>query len=110
MSSHQPTTMATGRPGDYDGDGKADVAVFRPSAGQWYWLGSGAAYTTVRGVPIGVSTDIAVPADYDGDGKLDVAIYRPSTGLWRRLSSTSDYTVFAQHSWGVSTDIPLPRR
>ena len=68
-------------PGDYDGDGEADVAVFRPGTGVWYMRKSSA-----RGrlsVPQwGTSSDIPVPGDYDADGKADIAVWRPGTGVW----------------------------
>ena len=56
--------------GDYDGDGKADFAVWRPSVGGWYILSS----STGNPLPttyLGLSGDIPVPADYDGDGKTN---------------------------------------
>ena len=62
-------------PGDYDGDGKADLAVFRPTTGQWLILQStGGPRSSQFGDP---QLDIPVPADYDGDGKTDLAVFRP---------------------------------
>ena len=60
---------------DFNGDGLTDIAVYRPSTGQWFVNGGA---TTVWGV----GADIPVPADYNGDGVTDIAVYRPSTGQW----------------------------
>jgi hypothetical protein len=52
-------------PGDYDGDGTTDIAVFRP----------GTEHFLIRNIGTfawGVAGDVPVPADYNGDGIIDV--------------------------------------
>jgi hypothetical protein len=89
---------------DFDGDGKSDISIFRPSNGQWWYQQS--FDNAVRALTFGNSTDKPAPADYDGDGKTDIAIYRPSTGEWfvLRSSNLSFYSI----PFGISTDKPAP--
>ncbi len=89
---------------DYDGDGRADVSVFRPSENKWYVLRSSDAVVAQQ--VFAIAGDVPVPADYDGDGKTDYAIFRPSSGDWWYLSSINNAQVFVD--WGQSGDIPLP--
>jgi phosphatidylserine/phosphatidylglycerophosphate/cardiolipin synthase-like enzyme len=98
-----PTSVfTTGALGDFFGDGKADVSVFRPSTDTWFILGP----TTSATYTWGATGDIPLTGDFDGDGKADVAVYRPSTGTWYvRLSST--LAAFT-YTWGASGDIPVP--
>ncbi|MDQ3749192.1 MAG: FG-GAP-like repeat-containing protein [Acidobacteriota bacterium] len=85
---------------DFDGDGKADVSVFRPSNGAWYLQQSQVGFT---GTQFGQAGDKIVPADYDGDFKTDVAVYRD--GIWYLQRSSQGFTGIA---FGAATDIPAP--
>lgn len=89
--------------GDYDGDGKLDAAVFRPSIARWYIFRSSDNQFVQR--QFGVSTDIPTPADFDGDGLTNFAVYRPSTGTW--YTSTDPAMNYGEVRWGISTDIPV---
>ncbi|HLM01470.1 MAG TPA: FG-GAP-like repeat-containing protein, partial [Pyrinomonadaceae bacterium] len=90
-------------PADYDGDAKADLAVYREAGGVWYILQS--SDNNLRGVQFGLGNfqDQPVPRDYDGDNKIDVAVYRRSSGTWYLLQSSAGFTGV---QFGISTDIP----
>ncbi|CAN5365612.1 hypothetical protein BH10ACI3_BH10ACI3_21210 [soil metagenome] len=88
---------------DYDGDGRSDVSVYRPSNGLWYLQRSTAGETATQ---FGISTDKIAPADFDGDGKTDVAVYRQASGTWYIYNSaTATYTTTG---FGIAEDLPAP--
>ena len=81
------------RGADFDGDSRADIAIFRPSTGLW----------SVRGITriyFGQTGDSSIAGDYDGDGIAEVGIFRGSSGLWAVRGITRVY-------YGESSDKPV---
>jgi hypothetical protein len=107
-------------PGDYDGDGKDDLAVYRSGATtgqQSFFLILRSSNNTVQFEPWGVFGDQTVARDYDGDGITDVAVFRPGATataqtVWHiRQSSNSAYRIegFGLTGNGTTTfDTPIP--
>jgi hypothetical protein len=86
---------------DFDGDSRADIAVFRPADRFWYFNRSTQGFSAAQ---FGLATDKLVPADYDGDGKTDIAVYRD--GFWYWLNSSNNQ--FRAFQFGLADDIPQP--
>ena len=101
-----PCSVNRSATADFDGDGRTDLSVFRPSDGVWYILQSGS--NTFRAQQFGASGDKIVPGDYDGDGRTDFAVFRqtPQQGIWYVLRSSDN--VFQTVQWGLNTDKPVP--
>ena len=93
--------------GDWDGDGKADVAVYRGGAAAgdqsyFFYRPSGSPGTNFRSIPFGANGDEAVRGDFDGDGKLDATVFRPSNGVWYIAQSSNSQNVTGV--WGLASD------
>jgi len=105
--------------GDWNGDGKDEIGVWRPSTRRFLLDTNGndtwdtdAGGDTLTG-RFGLSTDIPVTGDWNGDGRDDVGVWRPTTrkflldtngnGVWDGVLGGDTMTV----AFGLDTDLPV---
>ena len=91
-------------PGDYDGDGELDEAIWRAADG--YWVIRQSSDGQSKHIPWGERGDVPVPDDYDGDRKTDLAVWRPTDGVWHIIHSSNGVQIF--QPWGERGDRPTP--
>lgn len=89
---------------DFDGDGRTDIAVFRPAEGNWYIRHSGGGVTIKNW---GQPGDLLIPGDYNGDKRADIAIFRPTGGEWWILNSGSSTATLIRLGEALN-DVPAP--
>jgi hypothetical protein len=86
--------------GDYDGDGRQDIAVFRRSTGIFYIIDSSTG--TAHAETFGAVNDFPSIGDYDGDGKSDLTVVRVESGqrVWYIRNSSNG--AVRREVWGTS--------
>jgi endoglucanase len=105
--------------GDWDGDGKTDIGLFRPDDRSWNGSPIGTMY--LQTCPLGIAAtgctgavtkfqfavagDVPVAGDWTGSGRWTVGVYRPSTGTWyigATANGTGNTCCLAAFQFGVA--------
>lgn len=93
-------------PGDYEGIGKDQLAIYRPSTGAFYILGSNGQLSNAMPLSTGTPGDIPVPGNYDNSvsyHKTELAVFNPTTGVYLIAGPGGNQTIQFQPG-----DIPAP--
>jgi hypothetical protein len=87
-------------PGDYDGDGRDNLAIWRPSEGKFHinMPDNNHVYPSW-----GVAGDVPVSGDFNRDGRDDIGIWRPSEARFHLNINGA----LALYAYGAAGDVPV---
>lgn len=91
---------------DFDGDGRTDVSIFRPSTGDWWFNRTTAGLGAVNW---GLNGDFPISGDFNDDKSSDFGIFRgmvnpTDADFWLLKTPAFDYEAY---SWGLPGDVPF---
>jgi hypothetical protein len=94
---------------DKTNDGKADLAIYRPSTVSKWWI-IDSETNQVSVTDFGTVGDIVTGgSDYTGDGQSDVSVYRQSASTWYYgTDQNAPGTNFQATPWGIPNDRVIP--
>ncbi len=100
-------------PGDFDGDGHADIVARKPDGTLWLYPGNGrGGFSNKRQIGWGwqVMDTILSPGDFDGDGRADIVARMPDGTLWLYPGNgRGGFSNKRQVGWGwQAMDLPGP--
>ncbi len=89
---------------DFDGDRKADFAVYHSARGDWYIRSSRTGQLRLQ--QWGWNQSQPVAGDFDGDGKADLCVYDGRSAKWFILRSRDNATAITS-GWGSTEQDPV---
>jgi hypothetical protein len=101
--------------GDWNGDGRTDIGIFRPSTHMFYLdaNGNGAWNGALidKAYNFGLTGDIPITGDWNGDGRTDIGVFRPSTDTFHQDYSGDGVwdgaVIDRTYNFGLTGDLPI---
>jgi hypothetical protein len=91
--------------GDWDGDGHAEVGVYRPSESAFILFSSGG--KALPPIPFGAPGDLPVVGDWDGDGTTTIGTFRPAAATFRLRNRNAPGPEDVVFAFGAAGDLPV---
>ena len=92
---------------DFDADSRGDLALYRPTTGEWHVRGSTGLELYVSAPETGGIQVTPTPADYDGDGVTDIAWWVPAEGRWVIHASSNGFRWTRESFLGSAQSLPV---